>query len=330
MLGLVAEQFLGVLAHPWFWILCQRALGMTEHRGRPGTRANRRPLGEALMDMAVGLAVGAVLTGVLFRLGFLWPGGPAVAGAFLLSGVMGFVHPRFQCMLYGSVVVACFWPEEGMSLLAFGALLHGAEGFLLLIFSGGSRFWPVPLCLWMPREMGTVPMPAWWTPGWPGAYTEGVRFGVFGAALGLRSEGLMGREKASGLYLLAFSVVLLGMLKTVPALAPLTAVIGHELPGFWNQFFPLPGVWKIAGVSKTSGLRRGDIPVAFDGNTELAPYLQGRPFRRVEVLRRGRAVVIDFGTETDTDALGLRFRGNFGEDMDGETLFYGGQQLPGF
>ncbi len=177
--------------------------------------------------------------GLVIKPGFvLYMMGPI---AMLLS----LLRPRFLCLSYGAGVtlVLCTLlriPVDVLGISGLVAILHLAEGILVLLFGGQYtvtmyrrnqgeiiagrgiyRFWPVPICLMIAVQAGEVSflnMPDWWPLLVASAVSKGEALGLLPLAVSLGYSDLSGRVRDinkrrvhNGILIICYAVVLLGL-----------------------------------------------------------------------------------------------------------------------
>ncbi len=177
--------------------------------------------------------------GLVIRPGFvLYIMGPV---GMLLS----LLRPRFLCLSYGAgvILVLCTLfhiPVDVLGISGLVAILHLAEGILVLLFGGRHtvimccqnrgefvagkgiyRFWPVPVCLMIAVQAGEVSflnMPDWWPLLSTSAVSGGATLGLLPLVVSLGYSDLSGkvmdidkRRVNNAILIISYAIVLLGL-----------------------------------------------------------------------------------------------------------------------
>ncbi len=203
--------------------------------------AGQLALASSLEGIAAGILViwlTAVL-GLVIKPGLtLYIMGPA---AMMLS----LLRPRFLCLSYGAgiILLLCTLLHIPVDVLGIGglvAILHLAEGILVLLFGGshtvityrqnkgeikaGSgiyRFWPVPVCIMIAVQGGEISylnMPEWWPLLSASAVSKAGVLGMLPLAVSLGYSDLTGKAKEvnkrrvnNSILIICYALILLGL-----------------------------------------------------------------------------------------------------------------------
>ena len=184
------------------------------------------------------------------------------------SMILSILRPRFLCLSYGAgvVIVLCTLakvPADILGITGLVAILHLAEGLLVLFFGGnhtvtiyhqkrrqilpGSgiyRFWPVPVCLLIMVQEGgehILNMPGWWPMISTASFSIFEVCGLLPLAVSLGYSDLSGklpeikrRRVINGIMIIFYAIVLLWICLSAHGTvkgqwtAVIWMVLGHE------------------------------------------------------------------------------------------------------
>lgn len=190
LIGQLSLQTMGIMmASPLFWLTIW--FTYRYYRQYEWDKASAKRL--ALASSLEGIGAGLLVIWLIALLGLTVKPSLALVCIGPISMLLSLWRPRFFCMAYGAgITIACFWimhwPVDAAGIISLVAILHMAEGVLVLLFGGGHtvtiyrqrqkkllpspgiyRFWPVPICLMIAAggaesfsAVSSIKMPDWW------------------------------------------------------------------------------------------------------------------------------------------------------------------------
>ena len=243
ILQLSVQTITMVAVNPLFWLTLWFAYRY--YRQYEWDKASARRL--ALASFWEGLLAGLFVVWLVAGLGIRTIPSPALYCMGPVSMLLSLIRPRFLCMAYGAGITLGLGrvlglPVDAPGIMALVAILHLAEGLLVLLFggrhtvtiyqqrqrrlvpvSGIYRFWPVPVCLlisgkqWL--DLAQLSMPGWWPllKTAPDAMQQAV-LGLLPIAVTLGYSDLSGekeqvkrRHLQNGILIALYALLLLGI-----------------------------------------------------------------------------------------------------------------------
>lgn len=185
LIGQLSLKTMGVMiASPLFWLTIWFTYRYYRQYEWDKASAGRLALASSLE----GIGAGFFVIWLIALLGLTSQPGPALICLGPVSMLLSLYRPRFLCMAYGAGLTVAFfwimgWPVDAAGITSLVAVLHLAEGLLVLLLGGRHtvtiyqqnhqrllprrgiyRFWPVPVCLMIIISTGdaSLTMPDWW------------------------------------------------------------------------------------------------------------------------------------------------------------------------
>ncbi|MBQ7050774.1 MAG: hypothetical protein IJN87_09110 [Firmicutes bacterium] len=199
----------------------------------------------ALASSLEGIGAGIFVIWLTTVLGLIIKPGVVLYMMGPVAMMLSLLRPRFLCLAYGAGVtlVLCtvfHIPVDVFGISGLVAILHLAEGILVLIFGGQHtvitycrnkgeievrrgiyRFWPVPVCLIIAiqvKEVSFLNMPDWWPLLSNAAVSGGATLGLLPLTVSLGYSDLSGRvmeidkrRVKNAILIICYAIMLLGL-----------------------------------------------------------------------------------------------------------------------